>query len=120
MSSELSEAFPATAAIDGLNGTLWVAADNDQSPSIILDLGKKVSLENIYLWLENSFALYQYLIEYSVDALQWKVFANRMETEDRGAPRFHTHFAKARYIRITFFRGGSVEQRPAIWEIRIE
>lgn len=119
-SSRLSLQYPAEAAIDGLNGTLWVAAEEDSSPVLTFDLGKQQEVQTIYLWFEYALGVYQYLLEYSEDGQHWREYADAYDSTQRGAPRFHSKFVEARYIRITFSRAGIARLRPAIWEITFE
>ena len=119
-STELSSEYPAQAVNDSKYGTQWIAADSVDEVSITIDLGKKKKFMNIYTWFENPFGVYHYFIEYSNDSLQWKIFTEKLDNEDRGAPRIDSNPVKGRYIRITLHNDERAVLRPAIWEIRID
>jgi len=119
-SSQLSDKYPASAVLDYHFGTLWVAAEDDRAPYLVIDLDSKQRIRSVNLWVEYGFEVYQYLIEYSKDAVHWHEFANAFDSQERGSPRFHNNYVRARYLRITFSREGFAKRRPALWEVTVE
>ena len=116
-SSELSADYPASAALDGNFGTLWVPAADDKQPTLILDLGKERDINTVYIWFENGYRIYLNKVEYSSDGKEWEQFGDASKIGRRGSPQFHTNFVDARYLKLTIFPRW---YRTGIWEIRIE
>lgn len=118
-SSEYSEWFKASYAIDDNNATLWRAAACNQPASLTIDLGQSTSFNEIFTQFEYATFFYQYKIETSNDGKNWTLFADKTSNTHQGSPMVDTGEAKARYIRITITGTQKNGHFPAIWNVKV-
>lgn len=109
-----TEYFVPSFAVDGANGSRWMAAAEDSiNPWIVADLGtvKKVRRSEIYFVRPT--AGHAYVIEASMDGKVWQEFAVH---QDRKMCSPHTDVLnkRFRYLRIKILKGV-----PGIWEWNI-
>lgn len=106
-------------ATDNNNGTMWRAGTNDLPQSLIIDMGKEVNVKRIMTQFEYSTYYYQYLIEYSSDSSDWKLYVDRTDNRASGSPMIDDGDVTGRYIRITITGTEKTGQFAAIWNIKI-
>ncbi len=118
-SSFYSENFRPSFAADDNNSTLWKAADNMGSAWLQIDLEKQTTVKRVQIQFEYATWYYQYLIEYSVDGRQWKVFADKRENRRWGSPMEDYGNIKTRFIRIKITDTQYPGLNRAIWNIKV-
>lgn len=88
-------------AVDDNNATLWRPADNGMGHWLQVDLGTLQRVRQTEVQFEYATWYYQYLIEYSSDATEWQVFADRRQNTRWGSPMVDTGNIEARFLRLT-------------------
>ena len=100
-------------AIDGSNGTRWVASSDDKSPCFTLDFGEIKKIGKC----EMSFTLpalgHIWILEKSLDAKKWEVCAMQNEVVAR-SPHIADGIGDARYLKVKIIQGN-----PGLWEIKV-
>ena len=118
-SSEYSEWFKASYAIDDNNATLWRARNCNDPAWIQIDFGRPSRFNEIFTQFEYATFFYQYKIEISDDGKSWKMYADKTENTIQGSPMIDTGEATARYIRITITDTQKNGHFPAIWNVKV-
>lgn len=88
-------------AVDDNNATLWRPADQRPGHWLQVDLGGPCRVRHVETQFEYGTWAYQYLIEHSLDAQQWQVFADRRQNGRWGSPLVDQGDVEARYLRLT-------------------
>ena len=117
-SSAYDDNFRPEYAVDDNNGTLWRPKSMGRE-WIMIDLGRKQSIQTVWTQWEYGTQYYQYLIETSADGLTWTMFADRSRNRHAGSPKVDTGKAKARYVRITFLGAQKVGYPGALWNVKV-
>jgi beta-xylosidase len=105
--------FKASQAVDGSNGTYWQAADNDQMPTLLMDLGEVMPVTECQFYPLHPSEGHRWHIECSADGETWITCGRQTETAVR-SPHVAKMNVSARYFRL-IIDGGA----PGIWEWRI-
>jgi len=104
---------------DNDNGTLWKASSSKFPQSIIVDLGKKVTIRRIMTQFEHSTYFYQYKLEVSADGTSWNVFSDKTANRTSGSPMIDDNSAEARYVRLTITGTEKQGMFAAVWNLKV-
>ncbi|PWG81838.1 glycoside hydrolase family 43 [Pararcticibacter amylolyticus] len=118
-SSFYSEDFRPSFATDDNNGTLWKAADNMHEAWLQIDLEKVVPVKRVQIQFEYATWYYQYLIEYSTDGKDWRIFADKSANRQWGSPMEDYADVKARFLRIKITGTQYPGLNKAIWNVKV-
>jgi beta-xylosidase len=108
-----TEHFDAAFAIDGANGSRWMAADGDSVCWMVLDLGKNVGISRSEICFVRPTAGHAYLLEGSQDGIKWKRCGGHTDVQQR-SPHTDDINKNYRYLRVTITNG-----IRGIWEWRV-
>jgi len=103
---------------DDNNATLWRPADNRLGHWLQVDLGSPRQVRQIETQFEYGTWSYQYLIEHSLDADQWQIFADRRQNSRWGSPMVDRGDIEARYLRLTVTGTELPGLFGAVWNIK--
>lgn len=108
-----TEYFVPAFAIDGANGSRWMALDEDKEAWIVADLGKERSIHQSEVYFVRPTAGHAYVLEGSSDGKHWEVCGGH---DDLRIQSPHTDVVKQsyRYLRIKILNG-----IVGIWEWNI-
>jgi hypothetical protein len=112
--------FPRYAADDN-NATLWRAEVGKMDEWIEIDMGSVQKVKRTHLQFEYPEHLYQYLIEYSTDGKEWKVFSDKRTHQRPACPMVDDNDVKARYFRVTITNMEPIKnigRRAGIWNFK--
>lgn len=118
-SSEYSQAFIARYITDNNNATRWLAASTQPGQWVEVDLQAVLPITDVWIQFEQPTLFYQYVIETSVDARNWTIFADRRSNRETGSPLKDRKAVTTRYVRVTFTGGQVNQQLPGIWNIQV-
>jgi len=118
-SSTYNNDFKPEFAVDNNNGTLWKPSNNTGESWLKIDLGGLKTVRNVQTQFEYATWYYQYLIEYSVNGADWKVYADKSRNTIHGSPMIDTGEVKARYLKINVLNTEYPGLNKAIWNIRV-
>lgn len=104
------EYFTPNFAIDGANGSRWMATNEDRDRWIIADLGKTVSVRQSNIYFVRPTAGHAYILETSLDGKSWQKHGGHSQIEMQ-SPHVDPLNIKCRYLRIKILDGV-----PGIWE----
>lgn len=105
-----TEYFVPTFAVDGANGSRWMADDRDGMAWIVADLGKKRKIRRSEIYFVRPTAGHAYSLEGSVDGREWEVCGGH-ENSLVKSPHVDDVGAKYRYLRVRILVG-----EQGIWE----
>ena len=108
-----TEYFIPAFAIDGANGSRWMAADQDKENWIIADLGTAKKVHRSEVYFVRPTAGHAYLLEGSADGKVWQVCGGHEDIKIQ-SPHIDTPNKKYRYLRIKILKGIA-----GIWEWNI-
>ena len=108
-----TEYFIPAFAIDGANGSRWMAADQDKENWIIADLGTAKKVHRSEVYFVRPAAGHAYLLEGSADGKVWQVCGGHEDIKMQ-SPHIDTPNKKYRYLRIKILKGIA-----GIWEWNI-
>lgn len=117
--SETDHLYAPSHAVDGNNGTLWKAANQQFPQSLVVDMGAERRVQRVMLDFEYSVFYYQYLIETSRDGQTWTLFADRRDNRVPGSPMVDDNAATARYVRVTVTGAEKQGLMAALWNVRV-
>ena len=100
-------------AVDGSNGTRWVASREDKTPHLTLDLGKVLNIKQYEMAFTHPALGHSWILEKSLDEKNWQVCSMQDEPIAR-SPHIATKIGEARYLRIKIIKGN-----PGLWEIKV-
>ena len=107
------ETYLPTNALDGSNGSRWMAAEDDTNAWYQLDLGKVCDIKRTELYFVKPTAGHAYRLDYSVDGKGWKPYGVHEELEVE-SPHADVKSVRARYLKLTILEG-----TPGLWEFRV-
>jgi hypothetical protein len=107
------EGYAAANALDGSNGSRWLAAEDDKSPWYQLDLGKAVDIKRTELYFVLPTTGHAYRLESSLDGTNWEPYGGHEELIAQ-SPHSDIKSARVRYLKIMFLQG-----KPGLWEFRV-
>ena len=99
-----TEHFDAAFAIDGANGSRWMAADNDTRPSLTIDLGTPCQVGSSEIAFVRPTAGHAYTLEGSTDAQTWMRIGGHDDCQKR-SPHVDRLGGTYRYLRLTITLG---------------
>jgi hypothetical protein len=107
------ELFTPASAIDGSNGSRWMAARDDKEPWLQVDLGSPRDIKSTEAYFVQPTHGHAYKVEFSMDGSTWQPFGVHDEVRIQ-SPHRDEKSVRARYLRVTILRG-----TPGIWELRV-
>ena len=108
-----TEYFVADFAIDGANGSRWMANDLDRQPSLTIDLGRSKTIHQSHIAFVRPTAGHAYRLEGSADGQSWQVCGGHDDVQKR-SPHTDVINKDYRYLRVTITEGVK-----GIWEWEI-
>lgn len=112
-SLDRSDTFTPANAVDGSNGTRWLAAENDPNPWWQVDLGAPVEIRRTEAYFVKPTAGHAYKLESSLDGKTWQPYGGH-EDVILQSPHVDKKAALVRYLRLTVLKG-----TPGLWEFRV-
>ncbi|MCP5534004.1 MAG: family 43 glycosylhydrolase [Akkermansiaceae bacterium] len=107
------ETFAAANALDGSNGSRWMATESDPNPRFQVDLGSVREIRRTELFFVQPTSGHAYRLESSVDGKTWQTYGGNAEVGIR-SPHVDETPAKARYLRLTILKGVA-----GLWEFGV-
>jgi len=107
------ENYAAANALDGSNGTRWLAAEGDAEPWYRLDLGEIRSIQRTELYFVKPTAGQAYRLESSIDGKTWQPYGGH-ENVTVQSPHTDVKTVRARYLRLTILQGAA-----GLWEFKV-
>lgn len=107
------EEFSATNIVDGSNGTRWMAAPSDPSPSVVVDCRKIRSISMLAIAFVNPIGGHSFAIDIATTPGKWREVAV-VKTPVMASPHKVQISANARYIRCRITSGTS-----GIWSMSV-
>lgn len=108
-----TEHFDAAFAIDGANGSRWMAEENDSTCWLQIDLGQRLHISQSELCFVRPTAGHAYVLEGSVDGKRWKPCGGHADVQKR-SPHVDQIHQSFRYLRVRITDG-----IRGVWEWRI-
>lgn len=108
-----TETFIPDNALDGSNGTRWMAVSSDSTAWFSVDLDKVQKVKRCEAYFVKPTAGHAYRLEYSVDGKNWKTCGGHAEVLIQ-SPHVDNLAIKARYLKITILKG-----TPGLWELKV-
>lgn len=100
-------------AVDGSNGTRWVASGDDKIPHLTLDLGEVMYIKQCDMAFTHPALGHAWILEKSIDQSSWQVVGIQDEPVAR-SPHIANEIGEARYLRVKIIEGN-----PGLWEIKV-
>lgn len=100
-------------AIDGSNGTRWVASGDDKTPSFTLDFEKVININQCEMAFTHPAFGHAWILEKSLDGRHWQVCGIQDEAVAR-SPHIVTGIGETKYLKIKIIKGN-----PGLWEIKV-
>lgn len=107
------EGFAPTNAIDGSNGSRWMAREDDDQPWYQIDFGRAMDIKRTELYFVKPTTGHAYQLEYSLDGKTWQAYGGHSDLQVR-SPHTDKNHVRARYLRLTFLEG-----TPGLWEFAV-
>lgn len=107
------EPFSPANALDGANGTRWLAAAGDLAPWFQVDLGAPRDIRRTEAYFVKPAAGHAYRLEWSLDGSQWQPYGGHDELTLR-SPHRDDKPVRTRYLKLTILKG-----EPGLWEFRV-
>jgi hypothetical protein len=107
-----TENFLPGSAIDGSNGSRWMAAPADKAPWFQLDLGTPRNITGTQIYFVQPTHGHAYKVECSLDGVTWQPYGGHDDVRIQ-SPHRDEKPVRTRYLRLTIFSG-----TPGIWELR--
>lgn len=117
-SSFYSDDFKPSFAVDENNGTLWKPKNNTSISWLALDLGSIKNIKSIHTQFEYATWYYQYIIHYSVDGKNWKVYVDKTKNTTHGSPVIDFGNVNARYLKLTITDTEYPGLNKAVWNFK--
>ena len=99
-----TEYFVADFAIDGANGSRWMANDTDSLPTLTIDLGKTKTIHESRIAFVRPTAGHAYHLEGSTDGQTWQPCGGHDDVQKR-SPHTDVINKNFRYLRVTITEG---------------
>jgi hypothetical protein len=107
------ETFSPTNALDGSNGSRWMAGETDSLAWYQLDLGGVREIERTELYFVKPTVGHAYRLESSTDGKAWTTCGGHEEIKVQ-SPHTDSNIGSARYLKLTVLEG-----TPGLWEFRV-
>lgn len=108
-----TESFSPFFALDGSNGSRWMAETDDTDCWLLADLGRPQRITRSEIYFVRPTAGHAYELEYSLDAVRWLPVGGHGDVQIR-SPHNDKLNLKARYLRVKLIKG-----IPGVWEWKI-
>ncbi len=106
-------------ATDENNATLWKAASNILPQDLMIDLGSAKDVKRVFTQFEFPTFYYQYILRYSLDGKNWKLFSDRSANLTPGSPMIDENDVKARYLKLTVTNTEKQGLFAAVWNMKV-
>lgn len=107
------ETYAAANALDGYNGTRWLAAAEDTAAWFQVDLGAPRDIRRTEVYFVKPAGGHAYRLEWSLDGQTWQPYGGHDEVILR-SPHCDKKQVQARYLKLTILKG-----EPGLWEMRV-
>lgn len=107
------ETYAPANALDGFNGTRWLAETGDTNAWFQVDLGAPRDISRTEAYFVKPAAGHAYRLEWSVDGVTWESYGGHDGVILR-SPHRDEKSVRTRYLRLTILKG-----EPGIWEFRV-
>jgi len=107
------ETYAPVNAIDGCNGTRWMAAKGDPAPWWQIDLGQPRDISCTEAYFVKPAAGHAYKLEWSLDGGNWQPYGGHADVICR-SPHVDFKPVRARYLKLSVLKG-----EPGLWEFRV-
>jgi hypothetical protein len=107
------DTFSPANALDGANGTRWLAAAGDQAPWFQVDLGAPREIRRTEAYFVKPAAGHAYRLEWSLDGSEWHPDGGHEDLALR-SPHRDDKPVRTRYLKLTILKG-----EPGLWEFRV-
>ena len=107
------ETYAPANALDGSNGTRWLADSADTAPWFQVDLGAPRDIRRTEAYFVKPAAGPAYRLEWSLDGKTWQPYDGHDEVILR-SPHRDEKSVRARYLKLTVLKG-----EPGLWEFRV-
>lgn len=108
-----TESFVAGFAVDGSNGSRWMAKQDDTSPWFQIDLGSPKRIEGAQAYFVQPTHGHAYRLEQSLDGSDWKPYGGHDDIRIQ-SPHCDKKLTTARFLRLTILKG-----TPGLWDFRV-
>ena len=108
-----TESFVAGFAVDGSNGSRWMAAPHDQAPWFQVDLGAPREIAETAAYFVQPTHGHAYRLECSLDGVTWESYGGHDDLRIQ-SPHRDRRPATARFLRLTILSG-----TPGLWDFRV-
>ena len=112
-SLDRTETYRPANAIDGSNGSRWMAVETDSHAWYQLDLGEVRTVARTELYFVKPTAGHAYRLESSTDGKNWKPCGGHEDVEVQ-SPHTDSKIGAARCLKLTILQG-----TPGLWEFRV-
>ena len=100
-------------AVDGCNGTRWLADPGDANPWFQIDLGEPRDIRRTEAYFVKPAAGHAYRLEWSLDGQVWQPYGGHEDVILR-SPHRDEKPVRARHLKLTILRG-----EPGLWEFQV-
>jgi beta-xylosidase len=107
------ETYNPANALDGSNGTRWLAKEDDAAAWYQVDLGEARDIHRTEAYFVKPTAGHAYRLEYSLDGTTWLPYGGHEQLVIQ-SPHSDTKPVRARYLKLTFLQG-----TPGLWEFKV-
>jgi len=107
------ETYAPANALDGSNGSRWMADEGDNNVWYLLDLGEVRDIKRTELYFVRPTAGHAYKLEASVDGSTWERYGGHEEIRVQ-SPQADARSMRVRYLKMTLLKG-----TPGLWEFRV-
>ena len=104
------ETFGPENAVDGSNGSRWMAGEDDAHAWYQLDLGRPCDIKRVELFFVRPTLGHAFTLEHSPDGESWETYGGDAEIQMK-SPHKVERDVKARFLRLTVVQG-----TPGLWE----
>jgi len=112
-SLDRTESFVPGFATDGSNGSRWMAAPEDKTPWLQVDLGAPRDILGTEAYFVQPTHGHAFKIESSLDGKTWQPYVEHADVRIQ-SPHQDKKPTRARYLRLTILQG-----TPGLWEFRV-
>jgi len=99
--------------VDGSNGSRWMAAPEDATPFLQVDLGAERDITGTAAYFVQPTHGHAYKIEHSLDGVTWQPYGGHDDVIVR-SPHTDSKAVHARYMKLTVLQG-----TPGLWEFKV-
>jgi beta-xylosidase len=107
------ETYDPKNALDGSNGTRWMAAAEDSAATFTIDLGLVRKIRETNLYFNMPTAGHAYRLESSIDGRIWLQCGGHTDLRIQSPHRDHPGL-RTRFLKVIFLKGS-----PGIWEMQV-